>query len=161
MESLKKLAAGCCVTLAVLLGPLITPEVFGSEGVLEITQTEASRIVGEVAIPYVTALQTGDVKTLEQLIDGQLAVTLGTLLRENQEYPKFLRENFGQTRLLDTNYLLEKKLSEGFVKRASGNGAGSMTLEMSRLDGSLMSLQLSFDRNKSGKWKIVDQKLTQ
>ena len=80
---------------------------------------------------------------------------------ENQEYPKFLRENFGQTRLLDNNDLLEQKVSEGFVKMANGNGAGSMTLEMSRLDGTLMSLQLSFDRNKSGKWKIVDQKLTQ
>lgn len=159
MEYLKKLAVGCCVTLAILLGLLNSLEVFGNEELLEINQSEASQIVGEVAIPYITALQTGDVKTLERLIDGHLAVTLGTLLRDNQEYPSFLREKFGRNRLLDTKSILERKVSEGFVKTANEQGVGSLLIEMSQPNDSLMSLQLSFDKNKSGKWKVVDQKV--
>jgi hypothetical protein len=159
MKYVKKLLTGCCVILAVISGPLSGKKALGQDGSVELDQTEVSRIVGEVAIPYVTALQTGDVITLDRLIDGQLAVTLGTLLRENQEYPNFLREKFGKNRLLDTKAILERKVSEGFVKTANEQGAGNLTLDMSQSDGSLMSLQLSFDKDKSGNWKVVDQKV--
>lgn len=156
---MKKLLVGCCVVLAAFSGPLSGKNALGQDGAIELDQTEVSRIVGEVAIPYVTALQTGDVQNLERLIDGQLAVTLGTLLKDNQEYPNFLRAKFGKNRLLDTTSTLERKVSEGFVKTANEQGEGSLTLEMNRSDGSLMSLQLSFDKDKSGNWKVVDQKI--
>ncbi|MEX2493355.1 MAG: hypothetical protein WD425_16505 [Nitrospirales bacterium] len=159
MEYVKKLFSGCCVMLAVLSGPLAGKNALGQDGSVELDQAEVSRIVGEVAIPYVTALQTGDVQNLERLIDGQLAVTLGTLLRDNREYPNFLREKFGKNRVLDTTTILERKVSEGFVKTANAQGAGSLILDMSRSDGSLMSLQLSFDKDTSGNWKVVDQKI--
>lgn len=146
------------MALGVFLGLFPGPDAFGNEGALELTQLEANRIVEEITIPYVAAMQTGDVRTLERLIDGHLAVTLGTLLRDNQEYPNFLREKFGTTRLLDTKSILERKVSEGFVKMANEQGAGNLTLEMSRSNGSLLSLQLSFEKNKSGTWKVVDQK---
>ena len=155
----KNLVAGCCLAVLMSVSSFASLEALGNEGLLEITQVEASQVVGEVAIPYVTALQTGDVQTLERLIDGHLAVTLGTLLRDNQDYPDFLRAKFGKNRLLDTKSILEQKVTEGFAMMANETGSGSLIIEMSRSDDSPMSLQLSFDKSKSGKWKVVDQKV--
>lgn len=161
MKNLKKVVGGSFLTITIVVVPCFfyALEAFGQVNSSTIHQEEASRVVGEVTIPYVTALQAGDVHTLEGLIDGNLAITLGTLLRENQEYPNFLREKFGKSHLLDTQFQLEQKVKELFVITGNEQGSGILTVELSQSSGSLVTLQLSLTKDKSGNWKVVDQKV--
>ena len=159
MRYLKNGVVSSCLIIGIVLGILCGHEVFGQEGALSLSQLEAGRVAEEVAIPYVTALQTGDVQTLESLIDGKLAITLGSLLRDNKEYPNFLRESFGQNRLLDTKSVLEQKIVESFVALSNGQGVGTLTVEMEQSDNNRLNLQLSFEKDKTGAWKVVDQKV--
>ncbi|MCA9466204.1 MAG: hypothetical protein KC563_16330, partial [Nitrospira sp.] len=107
------------------------------------------------------ALQSGDVKTIQDLIDGNLAVTLGKLLSDNLEYPNFLRGKFGNNYLLDTKSSLAQKVTEVFVENDKGQGSGIMIVEMRKPDNSLVNLELSFHKDQEGKWKVVDQKIVQ
>jgi len=159
MVNFKNIVVGCFLTMCVLLSFLSGLESFGQESAIGINQGEASHLVGEVTMPYITALQTGDVQTLQRLIDGNLAVTLGTLLRDNEEYPNFLREKFGKNNLLDTKSTLEQKVTESFVVTNNAQGSGVLIVEMSQPSGGLINLQLSVDKDKSGNWKVVDQKI--
>ena len=158
MVNLKKVVA-CFLTMGVLLSFFASKEAIGEAISTGINQAEANRVVGEVAIPYIAALQAGDVQTLQQLIDGRLAITLGTLLRDNQEYPNFLKNKYGKNHLLDTKSTLEQKVAEGFVVTGNDHGSGVLKVEMSQDNGNLMNLQLSLDKDKAGNWKVVDQKI--
>ena len=144
--------------LAFLILLALGSEAFSQSSQSGLNPEEVNRVVGEAAIPYVTALQSGDVKTLQGLIDGNLAVTLGKLLSDNLEYPNFLRGKFGNNYLLDTKSSLAQKVTEAFMENDKGQGSGIMIVEMRKSDNSFVNLELSFMKGQSGNWKVVGQK---
>lgn len=107
MAYLQKNGAKYWLVFLILLA--LGSEAFSQSSQFGLKQEEVNRVVGEAVIPYVTALQSGDVKTIQDLIDGNLAVTLGKLLSDNLEYPNFLRGKFGNNYLLDTKSSLAQK----------------------------------------------------
>ncbi|MCA9468723.1 MAG: hypothetical protein KC643_25240, partial [Nitrospira sp.] len=113
MAYLQKHGSKYWLVFSILL--VLVSEAFSQSSQSGLNPEEVNRVVGEAAIPYVTALQSGDVKTLQGLIDGNLAVTLGKLLSDNLEYPNFLRGKFGNNYLLDTKSSLAQKVTEVFV----------------------------------------------
>ena len=159
MAYLQKNGAKYWLVFLILLA--LGSEAFSQSSQFGLKQEEVNRVVGEAVIPYVTALQSGDVKTIQDLIDGNLAVTLGKLLSDNLEYPNFLREKFGNNYLLDTKSSLAQKVTEVFVENDKGQGSGIMIVEMRKPDNSLVNLELSFHKDQEGKWKVVDQKIVQ
>jgi len=160
MGNLIKRIVRCLSIITISLNLFTSPVILAQEGFIRLSQGEASRLVGDVTIPYIRALQAGDVKALQGLIAGKLAITIGKLLSDNQEYPNFLREKFGKIDLLDTKFTLGKKVAEGFVVMGNEQASGNLLVEMSRANnGSLINLELSLEKNKSGNWKVVDQKI--
>ena len=81
-----------CVMLGLLFGGFFDSEGLGQEIIDEVSVKERKEVLDESVNPFIRALQTGDVHSLDGLIGGKLAKMLGKLIRNNTEYPKFLRE---------------------------------------------------------------------
>ena len=119
---------------------------------------EEDQVLDKTILPYIQALQSGDVKTLQALIDGELAITLDKLLTENSSYPSFLRERFGQSPPRDLTVFREK-VKKGFTKL--GSAKGSVEVALARANASQVNLELSLEKNERGKWKVVAQRVVQ
>lgn len=140
----------------VLINPLNT-EVLAQGDVEEVSQVERDQIVNETVVPFIHALQSGDVKVLEHHIDGELANTLGKLIRQNTEYPDFLRNRYGGSGLRETIKVFHLKSSTGMFPNEKE--LRTAVVHMNRADGGQENFQLSIEKNEQGNWKIIDKKM--
>lgn len=140
------------------LGNPFPPVVFGQGEVEAIGQLEASQILNEAVLPFIHALQAGDVLTLERLIDGKLAMTLGKLLKQNTEYPAFLRQRYGGTTVRDTIQVFQWRntTNNGLAKEG---GQRVAMVHMQTSEGNQKDIQLSLEKDPQGFWKITDKKI--
>jgi len=135
------------------------PAVFGQVPVGQTEILEEDQVLDKTILPYIQALQSGDVKTLQALIDGELAITLDKLLTENSSYPSFLRERFGQSPPRDLTVFREK-VKKGFTKLGSAKGSVEVALARAN-NASQVNLELSLEKNEKGNWKVVAQRVVQ
>ena len=134
------------------------PKVFGQVDVEEIGQLEADQILNEAVLPFIYALQTGDVLTLEQLVGGKLAITLGNLLRQNTEYPKFLRQRYGGTTVRGTIHIFQWRNATSRGLHEEG-GQRMAVVHMQTPEGDQKDFQLSLEKDQKGAWKITAKKM--
>lgn len=160
MGYLEKWVIVGCISISMFFGNPFGSVVSGQEqvDVEEIGQLEVDQILNEAVLPFIHALQTGDVLTLERLIDGKLAMTLGKLLRQNSEYPTFLRQRYGGTTVRDTIHIFHRRnvTNSGLVQEG---GQRVAVVHMQTFDGNQKDFQLSLEKNQQGAWKVTDKKM--
>ena len=145
------------MSLGIFLGSPFSPDAFGEVDFEEIGQLEADQIISEAVLPYIRALQAGDVLTLEGLVDGKLAITLEQLLKQNTEYPAFLRQRYGGTTVRDTIQIFQRPAgTSSALDQEGGQRIAGVSLETPA--GVQKDFQLSLAKDAQGAWKIIDQK---
>jgi len=146
------------MSVGIFLGSPFPPEAFGQVDFEEIGQLEADQIVSQAVLPYIRALQTGDVLTLERLVDGKLATTLEKLLKQNTEYPDFLRQRYGGATIRDTIQIFQRPaVTSNALDQEGGQRMAVVPLETPA--GAKKDFQLSLEKDTQGAWKIIDQKI--
>jgi len=146
------------MSIGMFLGNPFHPVVFGQVEIERIGQLEANQIVDEAVLPFIHALQTGDVLVLERLIDGKLGMTLGKLLKQNTEYPTFLRQRYGGMTVRDTIQIFQQRnvTSSGLAK---DGGQRVAVVHMQTSEGRQKDFQLTLEKYPEGVWKITDKKI--
>ncbi len=132
--------------------------VFAQIGVEEVSQAERDQIVNQTVEPFIQALQIGDVVVLEQLIEGRLGNTLGKLLRQNQEYPNFLRKRYGGTSVGKTIQVFHQDNLTG--TSSLDKELRIAVVQLNKPEGPQEKFELSLEKNAQGAWKVVDKKMT-
>jgi len=122
----------------------------------EVDNQERKEIIDGAVNPFIHALQTGNVQVMEQLIDGKLAMTLGKLLRENTEYPKFLQRRYGRTTVRDTIQVFQRPdTNSSFLDQEGRQRIAIVHLQTA--GGGQDNFQLSLEKDKQGSWKIIEK----
>ena len=160
MIYVKLLIVGSFLTVCSVLGGFAHSESMEQSAFEEVDNQERKEIIDGAVNPFIHALQTGNVQVLEQLIDGKLAMTLGKLLRENTEYPKFLKKRYGGTTVRDAIQIFQRQdiNSSSLVKEGSQRIA---IVPLETIAGVQKNFQLSLEKDTQGAWKIIDQKFQQ
>lgn len=105
-----------------------------------------NRSAVETAQTFFTAVKTGDVVSLQQLIGAPLSEQIGNLLTNNLEYPDFLRAHY------------EGASAEVDAVNKVGKGDKQVDLIITFADNRVSLIKLTLSRKKSGKWKVIEQK---
>ena len=101
----------------------------------------------ETVRQFYLASQNGNVSEMQQLIAGTFYNRREILLKENSEYPYFLRTHY-----LDTRITVEKTITD------DNNAIAVVTASISYPDGNRESHELILKQDDNGIWKIVDEK---
>lgn len=102
-------------------------------------------LVQETVLPFLQALQTGDVQKLESLLAGKMLRDNQVLLQKNKGYPEFLRNQY-----------------KGAVFQVTQVNKGQdeflVSINVSYPDGNNDSIRIRLKQiDNSGSWRIVEQ----
>jgi hypothetical protein len=98
---------------------------------------------------YTTALQSGDVVALKELLGGRLFLKQRTLLEDNAEYPDWLRAYYAGARF-------STSLSNQSSERYPGSTVVEMVVVLASGETASAHFVMEPAANVAG-WKIVDQ----
>ncbi len=138
-------------------GWLVGPVGAMAQELAPVSQQEQQALLETTVMPFLKALQTGDVQRLEQLIGGKLALTLGKLLRENTEYPNYLRQRYGGTTVRGPIQIESRQEETGGVHVAELVGARLAVVQLETPSGGQDQFLLNLEQDAQGVWKIVDK----
>ncbi len=96
---------------------------------------------------YFEAVKAGDVEMIQSYLAGKLLKKRKVLLEENTEYPKFLRDRFGEA-----EFGIQASTNEQTV-----NNREVVNANILFRDGSSITTNLITEKDKFGNWKIIDQ----
>ncbi len=146
MTTIRWVVCGLCVLVSAWVGPVMHAAV--AQEIEHVSAQERQELLDQAVMPFLEALRTGDVQRLEQLIGGKLALTLGTLLRENAEYPNYLRQRYGNT-MVGAPIQIERE--------PDGMGSRSAEVQLAMPSGGQDNFLLNLEQDAQGEWKIVDK----
>lgn len=118
-------------------------------------QQERQELLDKAVTPFLQALQAGDTQMLEQLIGGKLALTLGKLLRENTEYPNFLRQRYGGKTVSAPIRIVRHQ--ETSSQAGSEGGQRLAVVQLQTKEGRTDHFKLTLEQDRQGVWKIIDK----
>lgn len=154
MKKVTWVVFGLCLTVSGWLGLEAYSEALAQD--LEtVGQQERQELLNKAVTPFLKALQAGDTQMLEQLIGGNLALTLGKLLRENTEYPNFLRQRYGGKTVSAPIQIVRHQ--ETGSQTGSEGGQRLAVVQLQTPEGRADHFQLTLEQDPQGAWKIVDK----
>ena len=137
---------------------VVVPEAARSQEMAAVGPSERQVLLEEVVTPFLDALQTGDALALEQLIGGKLALTLGTLLRENTAYPDFLRQRYRGTIVQAPIEIVQPHEGVG-TALAHASRTRVAVVQLQTPAGRPDHFQLNLEQDAQGAWKVVDKQM--
>ena len=132
------------------------PQDFWGVAFGETLKLEEDQILDHTILPFIQALQSGDVKALQTLVGGKLAVTLEKLLSRNTNYSSFLRDRYGRGLSIDSA-IFREKVKKRFTRTEEARDMVDVLLPMKNTRQN--NLALTLEKDKNGNWKVVAQKL--
>ena len=154
----KLIVVGCVVCGLVFIGDLPGTVALGQAAVEETEELERKQIVDNLVGPFIRALQTGDVQGIEGHIGGNLEKILGRLLRQNKDYPDFLREKYGGTSLRGPIKIFQPINISGLQSNESKKKIAVVPMNSPKGQKDII---LEMEKNSKDLWMIVDQKVTE
>lgn len=154
MSKITWLVLGVCLTVGCLGSTLVPGNAWG-QSVQTVGQQERQELLDKAVTPFLKALQAGDTQMLEQLIGGKLALTLGKLLRENTEYPNFLRQRYGDKTVSAPIQIVRHQ--ETSSQPGSKGGQRQAVVQLQTREGRADHFRLTLEQDPQGAWKITDK----
>jgi hypothetical protein len=105
---------------------------------------ESIHSASALVLQFFDALKTGNVSVLDSLIGGDLSSQLKPLLQDNQDYPEYLRQHYGQT-TFSLDHIAEKM--GVVVARVTADFPGGPT----------QTWTLNLAKDNAGVWHIIKQ----
>ena len=157
MRPLKIVLLGAVLITGSVLS-LMAPLVAVGEDMDGVSPSEQQALMEQVVTPFLAALQAGNVPALEQLIGGELALTLGPLLRANAAYPDFLRQRYSEM-TVQVPIQIMRYPQEGTPASSPEQHSCVAEVYWQTPDGRPEHFQLELEQNDEGAWKVMDKQL--